>query len=217
MYLAETGVSYASLWTYLSKIHFLQISNGLADPCLGAYPMLEYMIHGLCRSPKKPSWPRLPITPDILRLLFISWSRAPHGDNYDITMLWAACCEGFFEFMWAGEFNCLSLQAFDHSKICPQDIAMDSHYNQTMVTIHLRQRRTHSVWALQSIWGEQAALSVQCRLFWATWCWGGSVQAHTSCSRMAHACRSNICCPKSMRHWPVKGLIVPTSQVIVFE
>ena len=143
VYLAETGVSYASLRTYLSGIRFLQISNGLADPCLSAYPMLEYVIRGIRRSPKTPSRPpRLPITPDILQLLFASWSRTPRDDNYDTTMLWAACCVGFFGFMRAGEFTCSSLQAFDHSKLCPQDIAVDSHHNPTMVTIHLRHSKT---------------------------------------------------------------------------
>ena len=106
--------------------------------------MLEYVIRGIRRSPKTTSRPPcLPITPDILQLLFASWSQAPRGDNYDATMLWAACCVGFFfGFMRAGEFTCSSLQAFDHSKLCPQDIAVDSHHDPTIVTIHLSHSKT---------------------------------------------------------------------------
>ena len=82
--------------------------------------------------------PRLPITPEILQLLLAAWSQVPQESRYNATMLWAACCTGFFGFMHAGEFTCPSLQAFRSDMLCPQDVSVDSHDSPSVVLIRLR-------------------------------------------------------------------------------
>lgn len=142
VYLAETGVSYPSIHSYLSGICFYQIANGFPDPCLGAFPRLQYVLRGICRSPQTPRPPRLPVTPNVLSLLYSSWSQAPSHDRHDASMLWAACCVGFFGFMRVGEFTCSSLRAFNSSILGPRDITVDSCHNPTVVTVHLRHSKT---------------------------------------------------------------------------
>ena len=142
-HLATTGVAYQSIRVYLSAIRFLQISSGLPDPSLGQDPILGYMLRGVHRLPPSTRrMQRLPITADVMRLLFDTWSRVPESEHYDAAMLWAACCMGFFGFMRAGEFTCQSWQAFSPTMLTPQDIYIDSHNNPTIVTVHLRRSKT---------------------------------------------------------------------------
>ena len=84
----------------------------------------------------------MPITPVILRCLKQHWSaEAPR--HQDHTMLWAACCMGFFDFMRAGEFCITSTNQFDpSSSLCLEDIAIDSHQNPTSVRVTLKQSKT---------------------------------------------------------------------------
>ena len=81
---------------------------------------------------------RLPITPEILHCLFITWSQWSQEDRHDAAMLWAASCMGFFGFMRAGEFTCPSLQAYTPAMLCPADVSVDSHHAPSVVHVHLR-------------------------------------------------------------------------------
>ena len=140
-YLARSGLTYQSIRSYLAGVHFLQIGCGLLDPDLAAAPVLNYVLHvrGVRRSPPaNPRTPRLPITLEILGLLFSSWSQASQEDSYNATMLWAARCTAFFGFLRAGEFTCSSLQAFEPFMLGLQDVTVDSHENPSVVTVHLR-------------------------------------------------------------------------------
>ena len=40
----------------------------------------------------------LPVTPEVLHLLYCSWSAWPQHLQHDASMLWAASCNGFFGF-----------------------------------------------------------------------------------------------------------------------
>ena len=85
--------------------------------------------------------PRLPITPDILRALLRHWSAS--GITYDVVMLWAACCLGFFGFLRAGEFTVNSKKSFDPScHLTPADVSVDSRKAPQMVRVAIRQSKT---------------------------------------------------------------------------
>ena len=131
-YLAQSGLTYQSIRTYLSGIRFLQIASGLPDPHINTFPVLDYVLRGIHRLPSAASQrpARRPITLEILNPL------------YTAAMLWAACCTGFFGFMRAGEFTCQSLQAFTPQMLVPQDISVDSHQNPSTITILLRHSKT---------------------------------------------------------------------------
>ena len=68
------------------------------------------------------------------------WSNAPAVDQYQATMMWAACCLGFFGFMRAGEFSAASPR--EPASICASDVAVDSHTNPSMVRVFLRRAKT---------------------------------------------------------------------------
>ena len=83
---------------------------------------------------------RLPITPTILTAIRNSLEQHHCFDN---TMLWAACCVGFFGFMRCGEFTVPTPSAYDSQKhLSVKDIAVDSHSHPTMVAITLRHSKT---------------------------------------------------------------------------
>ena len=139
VYLAQTGVTYPSIRSYLSGIRFMQIVQGLPDPCLSSDATLRCVLRGIHRLPvvtQRP--PRLPVTPEILQQLHDSWSSWPVEHRYDASMLWAAVCLGFFGFMRAGEFTCPSLQAFNSRRLGVQDVSVDSHQAPRVVSVHLR-------------------------------------------------------------------------------
>ena len=136
--LALSGVSHSSICSYLSGIWFLQLAHGLPDPCISSFPLLGYVLRGIHRLPAPhPRLPRLPITPEILQMLFTSWSQAPQDKHYDAAMLWAACYTGFFVFLRSGEFTCQSHRVFRPTMLSPQDVSVDSHQNPRVVSIHL--------------------------------------------------------------------------------
>ena len=143
-YLAQSGLTYQSIRTYLSGIRFLQIASGLPDPHINTFPVLNYVLRGIHRLPSAASQrpARRPITLEILNLLYTAWSTTHSISQYNAAMLWAACCTGFFGFMRAGEFTCQSLQAFTPQMLGPQDISVDSHQNPSTITILLRHSKT---------------------------------------------------------------------------
>ena len=99
-------------------------------------------MRGIRRSPTVTSRPRRNlVTPEILSLLLAAWSQGNLVSSYDATMLWAACCTGFFGFLRAGEFTCPSIRAFTQNMIGPQDVSVDSHDNPSTVMIHLRRSK----------------------------------------------------------------------------
>ena len=142
-HLANSGLTYQFIRVYLSALRFLQIRSGLPDRVLDSDMMLTYVLRGIHRSsPPVPPRHRLPITADIMRVLFNAWSNAPEAGCYDVSMLWAAACVGFFGFMRAGEFTCSSWRTFTADMLSPRDISVDSHEDPGMVSILLRRSKT---------------------------------------------------------------------------
>uniref|UniRef100_A0A1X7V958 Ion transport domain-containing protein n=1 Tax=Amphimedon queenslandica TaxID=400682 RepID=A0A1X7V958_AMPQE len=88
----------------------------LPDLALFSLILLDYVLRSICRSvPSQSHCKCLPVTPDILRLLFQAWSRQPI--TFDAVLVWAACCVGFFGFLCSGEFTYPSQGAFTDSML----------------------------------------------------------------------------------------------------
>ena len=139
-YLASSGLSYQTVWLYLSAVRHLQILCIGRDPSLEAHPLLNYVPRGLhtCPVGKKPR-SRLPITPAILQKIFQLWSRTPHQFKY--ILLWAAFCLGFFGFMRSGEFTCPSMSAFTSDMLTAQDILVDSRAHPSYIVVRLKRSK----------------------------------------------------------------------------
>ena len=140
-YLAGNGLCFSSIRVYLSALRFAQISRGLPDPAFSSHCRLEYVLRGIRRSsPTSGRLRRLPITPSILQVLYSAWSESPVSFNR--TMLWAACCMGFFGFMRAGEFTCASEADSPQQMLLVGDVSVDSHTSPSFIAVHLRHSKT---------------------------------------------------------------------------
>ena len=106
---------------------------------MGAFSRLHYILRGIARrqpSSGRPS--RLPITVDVLHLLFHAWDKKP--PRYESTMLWAACTLGFFAFLRSGEFTVTQNPGVPLLK--PGDVRVNSRSNPTYLTVTLRGSKT---------------------------------------------------------------------------
>ena len=122
--------------TYLAGVRHLHIVSGCPNP-LDKALRLQLALRGYKgNKPPKPN-PRLP---HILRAIKAVLLRAPQ--DYDNTLLWAALCLGFFGFLRSGEFVVKSQSTFNPKQhITPQDIAVDSHSNPTLIRVFIKQSK----------------------------------------------------------------------------
>ena len=96
-HLANSGLAYQTIKTYLAAVRHEQIAKGLPEPKqLTSMPKLKVVENGVRkkRALDQPSRPRLPITPAILRQIRALWS--PKSEDFTFIMLWAVACTGFF-------------------------------------------------------------------------------------------------------------------------
>ena len=135
-FLAQQGLKPQSISVYLSALRHLEVSAGLDPPLRAAWPRLQYVLRGIKRSQDSASnRVRLPITTAIMHQLRLIWANAPADDHYQATMLWAACCLGYFGFMRAGEFSAVNSR--EPGSILVSDVAVDSHTNPSVVRVFL--------------------------------------------------------------------------------
>jgi len=73
-YLYKEGLRGGTVKSYMAAVRHAQISLGLRDPCMSDMPQLGYIIRGIKKATGGPPRTRLPITPDLLRVLRKSWS-----------------------------------------------------------------------------------------------------------------------------------------------
>ncbi len=141
----EDGLQHSSIKGYLSAIRRLQIINGLGDPFMASWPLLEYTLRGikLRQAKHRDTRPmkRLPITPDILRKLKRSWEK--DSLNPDCIMLWAASCTCFFGFLRSGEVTVPSLREYDpEGHLSEGDVSLDSQNEPSVVRVHVKTSKT---------------------------------------------------------------------------
>ena len=147
--LAEEGLQHQTLKCYMSALRYAQIARGFADPFAGvSLPCLEFVLKGVKKTRAEEGEgqgkPHLPITPSILKYLRSAWSIGGMNPSFDQTMLWAACCLGFFGFLRAAEFTAPSaVEAFDPGvHLALQDIALDSRTSPSLVRVKIKCSKT---------------------------------------------------------------------------
>ena len=143
-YLARDNLKHSSIKAYLSAVRFLHIAEGFGDPFLPSLQRLQYTLRGIkrCKAEKGGNKKeRLPMSPDILRLIKRVWDQK--SSDHDYRMLWAACCLGFFGFLRAGEFTVPTDSSFDpEAHLCYSDIAVDNSSIPQVIRITIKQSKT---------------------------------------------------------------------------
>ena len=123
---------------YLSGVRALHIEQGFADPlhnCL----RLQRVIRGIKRTQGSPSSSRLPITDDLMLVIWKSLNlQLP-----DHCMFWAACTLGYFGFLRSAEFTVPSLASFSPSvHLGVQDLALDSSTAPSCICVTIKASKT---------------------------------------------------------------------------
>ena len=123
---------------YLSGVRALHIEQGFADPlhnCL----RLQRVIRGIKRTQGSPSSSRLPITDDLMLVIWKSLNlQLP-----DHCMFWAACTLGYFGFLRSAEFTVPSWASFSPSvHLGVQDLAVDSSTAPSCIRVTIKASKT---------------------------------------------------------------------------
>ena len=139
-FLANNGLSYGTIKTYLSAVRYLHIANDYPEPEVALMPKLKLVERGIRKINSKDFCGRqeFPITPSILQRLRAIWESS--ATSYETIMMWAVCCTAFFGFFRLGEL----LEGSSSSCRGPtiNEVATDSHDKPSMVMIHLRTSKT---------------------------------------------------------------------------
>ena len=142
-FLARSGLSYATINSYLSALRYLHIINGVPEPKQELLPKFLLVKRGIRKEKAKchQQKPRLPITPQILRHIKALW--LTQQIDHDTVMLWAACCLCFFGFFRLGEITCSTESSFDKdSDLAISDLALDNHTHPSFIVVKLKQSKT---------------------------------------------------------------------------
>lgn len=123
---------------YLSGVRALHIEQGFPDPLINCL-RLQRVVRGIKRCQGSPSSSRLPITDD---LMLVIW-RSLDLRLADHCMFWAACSLGYFGFLRASEFTVPNLSSFSSSlHLGVQDIAVDSPVAPSCMRIKIKGSKT---------------------------------------------------------------------------
>lgn len=124
---------------YLSAVRSLHVDQGFPDPlenCL----RLQRAVRGIKRSQGAlPSRPRLPVSSNILRIIY----SAIDLKSFDDVMFWAACLLAYFGFLRSAEFTVPSLSAFNLSvHLSVSDVSVDVPLNPSCLQVFIKASKT---------------------------------------------------------------------------
>ena len=131
-------VQYSTIKVYLSAVPSLHIEQGFADPLVECL-RLRRVLRGIKRTQGDTSSLRLPITDDILMVIFhaLDLSLSDHG------MIWAACNLAYFGFLRSVEFTVPSLARFSPSiHLGVADVAFDSSSSPSCLRLRIKASKT---------------------------------------------------------------------------
>ncbi len=138
------GLKHKSIKTYLAGIRFLHIAEGEDDPFQPSLLRLHYIMQEIkrCEAQKGVERrPRLPVSPGILRKLKQIWEGEPTQPNR--TMLWAACCLGYFGFLRMGEMTVPSQEGYDPGvHLNNNDVQVDDTASPKVLRVSIKQSKT---------------------------------------------------------------------------
>ena len=131
--------SHSSIKVYLSAVRSLHVDQGFPDPlenCL----QLQRVVRGIKRSQGAlPSRPRLPVSSNILRIIY----SALNLNSFDDVMFWAACLLAYFGFLRSAEFTVPSLSAYNASIHLPMsDVSVDVPLNPACLQVFIKASKT---------------------------------------------------------------------------
>ena len=136
--LAQTR-AHSTIRTYLAGVRHLHVTRGLGNPLTNTLK-LDLVLRGIHRVQPNKKTPRLPVTPVILARIKQGLDANP---SFESTMLWAACCLGFFGFLRCGEFMLQSASQFDPAvHLTPLDIAVDSPASPSLLAVTIKRSKT---------------------------------------------------------------------------
>ena len=144
--LAQQGLAYSTIRTYLSGIRQLQIAQGLPEPKTDSMPRLHQVLRGIQLDHSKhgkPTNSRLPITPAILKQLKAIWIKDRDKIPLNNIMLWAACLTTFFSFCRSGEITVERENLHDPScHLSYSDLAVDNPSNPSIFSMLIKKSKT---------------------------------------------------------------------------
>ena len=128
----------ASIKVYLSAVRALHIEQGYANPmsdCL----RLQRVLKGIKRCQGASPDTRLPITPAILRSVFLHLDMTA----YDDVLFWAACCLAYFGFLRSSEFTVPNANAFSpYLHLSVNDITVDRRVDPSQIQVNIKVSKT---------------------------------------------------------------------------
>lgn len=132
------SIHYSSIKVYLSAVRALHIDQGFPDP-LQSCLRLQRVVRVIKRSQGSPSSNRLPITDD---LMLVIW-RSLDMHTLDHCMFWAAYTLGYFGFLHAAEFTVPNLASFSPLlHLTVMDIAVDAPSSPACMRIKIKASKT---------------------------------------------------------------------------
>ena len=136
-FLANT-VQHSTIKVYLSAVRSLHIEQGFADPLVDCL-RLQRVLRGIKRTQGDTSSLRLPVTDDIMMVIF----RALDLSLPDHCMFWAACNLAYFGFLRSAEFTVPNLASFSPSiHLGLADVAIDSLSSPSCLRLRIKASKT---------------------------------------------------------------------------
>ena len=135
-HVADT-LHHSSIKVYLLAIRSRHIEEGHPSPLDGCL-RLQRVLRAIKRHPGSNRRQRQRITIELMHIIFQSLNFS----DYNHTMLWAACCLGFFGFLRAVEFTVNSpFNPYIHLAV--SDVQADSLVNPSSFRIHIKLSLIH--------------------------------------------------------------------------